>query len=127
MKRRLTVFVLASAVLIGLFASVTYYVLSIAPNYFAYITMLSVVSALVAIMVVRLLLHYKGLTIHFWAMFVILLMGYYVKLGILALLYDSAASGLADLAGGDAASLLGNTPVLTASYELTTVSFLGFG
>jgi len=60
-------------------------------------------------------------------MFVILLMGYYVKLGILALLYDSAAPGLADLAGEDAASLLGNTPVLTASYELTTVSFLGFG
>jgi len=89
--------------------------------------MLSAVSALVAIVVVRQLLNHKGLTIHFWAMFVILLMGYYVKLGILALLYDSSASGLADFAGEGAASLLGNAPVFMASYELTTVSFVGFG
>ena len=127
MKRRLAVFVLASVVLIGVFAAVTYCVLPIVSNYAAYTILLSAVSALVAIVVVRQLLSYKGLTVHFWAMFVILLMGYYVKLGILALLYDTAASGLADHAGEGAASLLGNTPVLIASYELTTVSFVGFG
>lgn len=127
MKRRRTIFVIASAVLIGLFAAVTYYVLPIASNYTAYTILLSAVSALVAIMVVRQLLNYKGLTIHFWAMFVILLMGYYAKLGILALLYDSTGPGLVGLVGEGVASLLGNTPVLMASYELTTVSFLGFG
>lgn len=127
MKRRRTVFVLASTALIGLFAAVTYYVLPIASDYALYAILLSAGSALVAIMVVRQLLNHKGLTIHFWAMFVILLMGYYVKLGILARLYDSGAPGLAELAGEGTASLLSDTPVLIASYELATVSFLGFG
>jgi len=127
MKRRLAVFVLASIVLIGVFAAVTYSFLPIVSNYAAYTILLSAVSALVAIAVVRQLMNYKGLTVHFWAMLVILLMGYYVKLGILALIYDSAAPGLVELAGEGTASLLGNAPVIVASYELTTVSFLGFG
>lgn len=127
MKRRFAIFLLASAILIGVFAAVTYCVLRIAPNDAAYATLLGAVSALIAIMIVRRLLKHRGLTIHFWAMFVILLMGYYAKLGVLALLYDSAAPGLAGLAGEGTASLLGNTPVLMASYELTTIAFLGFG
>src|SRR5881397_1409663 len=107
MNRRHAVFVLASIVLIALFASVTYYVLPIVPNHSAYIIALSAVSALVAIVVMRQLLRYRGLTIHFWAMFLIFLMGYYVKLGVLALLYGSASPGLAELAGEGGASLLG--------------------
>jgi hypothetical protein len=125
--RRRTVLILASAVLIGVFAVVTYNVLQIASNYAAYALLLSAVSTLVSIVVVRQLLNHKGPTIHFWAMFVILVMGYYVKMGILALLYASAVPGLVELAGESVASLLGNTPVLMTSYELTTVSFLGFG
>ena len=127
MTRRSMVLVLASAALIGLFAAVTYCVVPIALNYTAYAMSLGAVSALIAIIVVRQLVNHRGLTIHFWAMFVILLMGYYTKLGILALLYGSAAPALVELAGEDVASSLGNTPVLIASYEVTTVSFLGFG
>src|SRR6266581_1627063 len=127
MKRKHAVFVLVSAVLIGLFAAITYCVLPIASNYAAYTILLSAGSAVVAIVVDRQLLNHKGLTIHLWAMFVILLMGYYAKLGVLALLYDSTAPGLAELASESVVSLLGDTSVLITSYELTTVSFLGFG
>ncbi len=127
MNRRHAVFVLASAVLIALFVSVTYYVLPIVPNHSAYIISLNAVSGLVAIMVVRQLLRYRGLTIHFWAIFIVVLMGYYVKMGILALVYGSAAPGLVELAGEGGAFLLGNTPVFLTSYELTTISFFGFG
>src|SRR6266481_6046876 len=127
MNRRRAVFVLASIVLIALFASVTYYVLPIVPNDSAYIIALNAISGLVAIMVVRQLLRYRGLTIHFWAIFFILLMGYYVKVGILALVYGSAAPGLVELAGEGGGFLLGNTQVFLTSYELMTISFFGFG
>jgi hypothetical protein len=127
MKRRHAVFALASAVLIALFASVTYYVQPIVPNDSAYIISLSGVSALVAIMVVRQLLRYRGLTIHFWVIFIVLLIGYYVKLCILALLYGSTSPGFVGLAGEGAEFLMSNTPVFLTSYELTTISFIGFG
>jgi hypothetical protein len=127
MKRRLAIFVLASTALVGLFATVTFYALPIAQSSADYFVLLTAVSALVAIVVVRQLLRYRGLTIHLWAIFIILLMGYYVKLGILALLYRSAAPGLVELAGERGEFLLGNSTVFLASYELTAISFFGFG
>jgi len=127
MKAGRITFFFISGLVLALFSAVTYYSLPLAPNNGAYLSFLSALSALVAIAVVRELLFCKGLTVHLWSIFVILLVGYYVKFAVLAVLYGSAEPGLVGLTGGVAASLLGDARVVITSYELATVAFCAFG
>lgn len=108
------------------FATVTYYVISLAPGDAGYVSLLGMFAALVAGLTIHRLLHFKGPVIHLWAILSILLLAYYLKLCVLAFYRDMGFDALVMIAGDVSAGWIENTQVFIAAYEVMTVGFLSF-